>query len=294
MGSGFLGGTAGPRAVVLGLAVCLSGPAPAMSQISPPPAEAPERAPFADLAAALELDRLIDIMRAEGIAYGDTIARDLFGGAAPAGWQERVSDIYAADRMTASVAAALSDAVAGDDVAAMTAFLTQGPGARAVSFEIAAREARLDPDVERAADDAAALAVADDDPRIDLIDSYIAANDLIERNVADAMTSNYAFYIGLMDGGAMPGGVTEAEILADVWGQEVLIRQNLTDWHYSFLFMAFAPLEDAEIEAYTAFSRTVAGRQLNDALFAAFDDVFTQISRDLGQAAADFLVTQDL
>ncbi len=262
--------------------------APLLAQNAADPADA------ADIADALMLDDLIAIMHAEGVAYGETIARDLLGDAAPAGWAGRVGAIYAVEPMRRDVAAAFAGALEGDDVAAMLAFLADGPGARAVEMEVSARRARLDPAVEQSADDAAVLAVADADPRIDLIARYIAANDLIERNVADAMTSNYAFYLGLMQGGAMPPGTSESDLLADVWGQEALIRQNLTDWHYSFLYMAFAPLDDAEIESYIAFSATPAGQQLNDALFVAFDAVFTDISRDLGRAAAEFLVTQDL
>ena len=53
--------------------------------------------------------------------------------------------------------------------------------------------------------------------------------------------------------------------------QNIDIRQNTTEWVYSFLLLAYEPLEDADLETYIAFSETGAGQDLNAAMFAAFD-----------------------
>ena len=58
--------------------------------------------------------------------------------------------------------------------------------------------------------------------------------------------------------------------------------------------MAYAPLSTEELGTYTEFSRTEAGRALNAALFAGFDTVFTDVSRQLGRAAGTELTGQDL
>ena len=108
------------------------------------------------------------------------------------------------------------------------------------------------------------------------------------------MNSNYAFYIGLLDGNAFPRRLSENEVLADVWSQEDEIRDDTTEWVYSYLLMAYQPLSDEDLEVYTAMSRTEEGRALNRALFAAFDDVFVDISRNLGIAAARFISGQDI
>jgi hypothetical protein len=81
-------------------------------------------------------------------------------------------------------------------------------------------------------------------------------------------------------------------MLAEVWGQEPELRRDTIEWLYSFQLSAYAGLQDADIEAYSAFSATPAGANLNAALFAAFDEVFNQLSYELGEAAAGFIAAR--
>ena len=163
-----------------------------------------------------------------------------------------------------------------------------------VGLEVSARRALLDDAVEEASEDAAAIAAADGDPRLDLVAEFVEVNNLVETNVAGSLNSNLAFYEGLVAGRAFGGALTEEQILTDVWSQEADIRENTTEWLYSFLFMAYAPLEDADLDAYIAFSQTEAGEQINRAMFESFDALFTGISRSLGRAAAAEMTTQEL
>ena len=73
--------------------------------------------------------------------------------------------------------------------------------------------------------------------------TFIETNNLIETNVAGALNTNYAFYMGLMDGQAFGGALTEEQVLSDVWSQEAEIRSNTTEWLYAFLWMAYQPPE---------------------------------------------------
>ena len=109
-----------------------------------------------------------------------------------------------------------------------------------------------------------------------------------------AMNANLAFYRGLSESGAFPAEMTEDQMLSDVWAQEPDVRAETTDWLYPFLSLAYQPLSDDQLEAYIAFSETAAGDRLNGALFAAFDKVFTQISYDLGRAAAGQMQGEDI
>ena len=136
--------------------------------------------------------------------------------------------------------------------------------------------------------------MAEETELYDLVTQFIDANDLIETNVVGAMNSNYAFYQGLLAGGAFPYELTEEQVLADVWGQEPEIRQNTTEWLYSFFILAYQPLPQEDLETYIAFSETEAGAALNDALFAAFDGMFEDISQALGLAASRYMGGQDL
>jgi len=258
------------------------------------PAAAQQAATTEDLFQAMQLPQIIAVMREEGLGYGQELADQMFPGGAPADWADAVSTIYDADRMTAEVQAAFDDALAGQDLTALVAFFTTEPGATIISLEVSARGAMLDDEVEAAAKEIAAVAIADATPRYELISRFVETNDLIETNVISAMNSNVAYYLGLMQGGAMGGDVTESQLLSDVYRQEDAIRGTTTEWVYSFLLLAYDPLSDADLEAYIAFSGTPAGQAVNRGLFNAFDDTFKDISYALGVATAQFMVTQEL
>lgn len=243
---------------------------------------------------ALSLPEMITIMGQEGTEYGDQIARDILPGGVTANWIETVQEIYDTDRMEDTVRAAFHSALDGADVAPILSFFMAEPGKTIISLEVSARRALLDDAVEEASKEIAAIAMADETERFMLIDDFVTVNDLIETNVVGALNSNYAFYVGLASGGAFPSDLTEDQILADVWSQEAQIRQNTTEWVYSFLLMAYQPLSDGDIQAYTAFSETEAGAQLNRAIFVAFDTMFEDISKALGVGAASQMITQEL
>lgn len=249
---------------------------------------------IADLYEVLALPELLSIMSKEGMSYGADIAADLLPGDPGPEWTELVGAIYDIDRMEARVKADFAADLEGGDIDAMLAFFTSEPGRTIIQLEVSAREALLDEAVEEASIEAAGIALADDDPRMEMIKTYAATNSLVEANVVGAMNANYAFYTGLMDGGAFGQSLSEDEILADVWSQEPEIRKNTSEWVYSFLFMAYQPLEDADIEAYIAFSDTEAGQDINNALFTAFDGMFVDISRNLGRASSRFMSRQEL
>jgi len=127
-----------------------------------------------------------------------------------------------------------------------------------------------------------------------LVSEFVDANDLVEINVTGALNSNYEFYKGLMRGGAMGDELSESEILGSLWEQEPEIRQNTIEWVYSYSLMAYQPLSDDELRSYIAFAESDAGRDLNAAMFAAFGDVFDDISFALGFASTQVTLSEEL
>ena len=242
----------------------------------------------------LMLPDVIEIMRQEGVSYGDTIGQDLFGGPPTAEWAATVERIYDYGVMEGVVRQDFAASMDGADLAPMIEFFGSDQGQMIVGLEVSARRALLDDAVEEASEDAAAIAKADNTPRMGLVSEFVEVNNLIETNVEGALNSNLAFYGGLVDGGAFGGALSEEQILTDVWSQEADIRDNTTEWIYSFLFMAYQPLDDADLQAYIAFSETSAGVQINRAMFESFDRLFTGISRSLGRAAANEMTMQEL
>ncbi|MCF2903888.1 hypothetical protein L0666_02725 [Octadecabacter sp. CECT 8868] len=242
----------------------------------------------------LMLPEIIDIMREEGMSYGGTIGADLFAGEPSSDWDNTVANIYNQDVMLGMVREDFEISLSDFDLGPIIDFFGSDQGQMIVGLEVSARRALLDDAVEQASEDAAAIASADDNPRFALVGEFIETNNLIETNVAAALNSNLAFYNGLLDGRAFDGALTEEQILSDVWSQEADIRDSTTKWLYSFLFMAYAPLDDADLQAYIAFSETEAGAQVNRAMFDSFDRLFTGISRSLGRAAANEMTSQEL
>ena len=242
---------------------------------------------------ALQLADIIAIMREEGVDYGQDIDTDLLSSRGGAGWADTVDDIYDVDAMTDLVKRELAANLDGDSVDPAIAFFEGTLGQQIISLEVSARRALLDEALDEAAKDAATIAMADRTDRFVQLETFVTVNDLIETNVVGALNANYAFMTGL-ESGLMSQTATEEEILSDVWQQEPDIRRNTTEWVYSFLNMAYQPLDDAELDAYIAFSDTEAGQALNAAMFAAFDAMFTDISAQLGRESAVVLSGQDI
>lgn len=247
------------------------------------------------LISALMIPELIEVMSDEGISYADDIALGMFPDRAGSpDWDGVVAQIYDPATMLDRVRTDFTEALDGADVAGMISFYESDLGRKAIGLELSARQAMLDESVDEAAREASALAALDDTARHQQITRFVEANDLIESNVMGGMNSNYAYYLGLLDGGALDPSVTQEQLLSDVWAQEEGVRQSTGDWVYSFLTMAYQPLTDAELDAYTAFSETATGQQMNRALFSGFDGMFDDISYALGFAAAQMMVGAEL
>lgn len=250
-----------------------------------------------DVAAALRVPELMEVMRDEGVDYGKDLAGELFPDGSSTRWLDMVAAIYGAPAVRSRFDDVFAERLdtAPQDVPVILEFFRGDLGKRIVGLEIDARRAMLDP----AAEEAARLswsAMADDDRgRQRDLRRFAEVNDLIEENVAGTMNANLAFYHGLNDGGAFAGDrMDEDDILAEVRGQEPQVRRETEDWLMPYLALAYRPLSDAELDDYIAFSKSHAGQTLNAALFAAYGAVYAQISSELGRAAARVLAGQDI
>ena len=266
---------------------------PAQAQIVVPQ-QGQSRAEVRALYDALLMPEVIAIMRAEGLSYGEDLRAELFPGRGGNAWPAIVAQLYDSDAMN-TVVSQRFDALLGDaDVKPLVDFFTSERGARIVRLELEARRAMMDEGVEEAAKERFAELRDTEDGRLDAIESFVDANDLVESNIVGAMNANYAFYIGLMDGGAFAEEMTEEQVLSDVWAQEAEIRADTIDWVFAYLTLAYQPLAEDDIVVYTALSLTDEGQALNRAIFGAFDVMYTTISQALGQEAAQFIIGEDL
>jgi len=248
------------------------------------------------LARALQLDALFSVLREEGLSYGQTLEADMFPGGGGPQWAGDVDRIYDLSTLRTSFSAALEAELAADPetVADVVAFFASDLGQRVVGLEIEARRAFLDEANEEAARVAAENRFADRDPKVDLLTVFIEAGDLIEMNVAGALSGNLAFLTGMSEAGVYGEGLPADQIMSDTWAQEDQIRDDTTAWLYAYLGLAYEPLTEAELQAYVTFMESPAGQRLNAALFVAFDRVFRKVSYDLGRAAGIAMMGQDI
>jgi hypothetical protein len=253
------------------------------------PAAAATDAEIERLWQAMQMDTVLEVMRDEGIDYGHDLDRDMLGGSGGPGFAAAVDAIYQTEPMRARARADFAAELADDDVAPMVAFFETELGARIIELEISARQALLDPDVETASLEAVAALEADAAPRFGQLQEFTEVNDLVESNLMGALNASYAFYLGLNDTNAVADRVGEQDILTDVWSQEEAIRTDTQDWVNSFIGLAYQPLSDAEFDAYIDFSATPEGRQLNRAIFTAYDGLFVDVSRRLGRTVGTYL-----
>ena len=247
-----------------------------------------------ELVDALGLPEMLEIIRQEGVEYGEELGRDMLAEKAGSQWQERVADIYDLERNQTFVLSEFGKGINPGAVDEILAFFQSPVGVEIIALEVAARHALLDDDLSDANDVHVAELRDQKAPRIEQLAEFIRVNDLLEINVTSSLNSSFAFFTGLVDGGAYDQPLSEDKILQEVWSQEASIRAETETWLYGFLSMAYSPLTDAEMQAYIDFSETEAGKNLNIALFDAFNLMFDRISYALGAAAAESMKSEAL
>ncbi|WP_195820305.1 DUF2059 domain-containing protein [Roseobacter sp. MH60115] len=232
---------------------------------------------------ALRVPELVDALRTEGLSDAEGLNDDMLNGQGGAFWQEQVSQLYAPNAIEDSFYTALKTGMDPEALDVAVQFFDSLRGQRITALEIAARRAMMDPSVEETAADAFAD-LPEDDPHRRLLTAFIAANGFLDLNVALTMSASYQFSRGLADGGLLQ--MTEDQILAQVWESEQTLRTEAQSWLHGYFLLAQQPLEISDLEAYEAFSRSPAGKQLNAALFKGYENVFTDIAYGLGRAVA--------
>lgn len=260
--------------------------------VSVPAQDANRTDELATLFEALDVSGTIQIMREEGLQYGDQIAAEMLPEADAAAWAGQVSRIYSPPRMQRLVENEMTVLLEGVDLAPILAFFDTPEGRRIVELELDARRAFMDPEVDAAATDRAREARAEGRPVMSVIDEMISDSDLVDRNVTGSLNSNLMFLRGLADGGASDLG--EEDMIREVWAQSDQTRAETELWLGAFLLTAYAPLDHAELQRYAEFYRTEAGQALNSALFGAFNRMYDELSYLLGQAVADQLTSVPL
>jgi len=242
----------------------------------------------------MKLGKIISVMREEGLAYGASLGDEMMPGRSIPEWPSEVARVYDQDKMIDGMRDAFVATLGDRDMGPVVAFFESDLGQDIVELEYSARVAFLDEAIEEGAIAQYQDREVEDDPMLAAVKSFVATNDYVEANVAGALNSNFAFYTGMIDGGALSSRMSESDILADVWAQEPEIRANTEEWLYSYLLMAYQPLGVEGLNAYEQIMATAEGRAMNAALFESFDQMYVAISRELGQSVAGYMLAEEL
>ena len=260
------------------------------------PANAVSAEELQRLSRTMRMEEVFAVMAEEGADYGDTIETQMFPDRGGGTWKARVGAIYDPAYLLPIFTEAFNAALVGDPdtVAAAMAFFDTPRGQEILKLEIEARRALLEPDIKEEAQVLADTLKAERDPKLRLIRRLIEGGDLIETNVAGAMSANLAFFEG-MDAVGAPGVPMDRDtMMAEVWGQEGSIRTEVASWMIPYMALAYQPLSEADLKAYVDFSASPEGKLLNAAMVAGFDAVARKVSFALGQSAAKIMAGTDI
>ncbi|MFZ1467506.1 MAG: hypothetical protein WAT09_00850 [Paracoccaceae bacterium] len=281
--------------VVLATALALAPPlVPLMAQTAPTEQTTPASQIDA-LSQAMLMGDVFAVMVQEGQDYGTSIETQMFPGQGGTRWADQVAAIYDPATLQGMFEARLQEELADDPetVVAALAFFDTPRMQTILKLEVEARRALLDTAVEEAAEVEAERMQAARDPKMRLIRDMIKASDLIEMNVAGALSANLAFLEG-MASVRVPGAPMDREgMMTEVWSQESSIRDETSKWLVPFLALAYGPAPEADLQAYLEFAASPEGKRLNGAVYAAFDKVFAHVSYQLGRSAALMMIGND-
>ena len=240
---------------------------------------------------ALRTEELMVVLSDEGIAQSEELRDEMFPGRSQLGWRVMIASIYSPQRLETTFRAAFDTALQDVNVEPLLSFYA-GEGGRIAALELDARRAISSDDVEEAARQAFAELRVTDTDRVALLEEFAELNRLVDRNVAGALNANLAFFRGLGSGQGFE--MPEDQIVNDVWAREAEIREDTEGWIFGYMTFAYEPLSDAQLQSYVDMTATDAGRALNRALFAGFDALFQSVSFDVGAAAAQYSMGDDL
>lgn len=239
----------------------------------------------------LRIAELVEIMRTEGYDYSETLNSEMLNGQGGSVWSAQINQIYNRERMIEVVRGTLSK-LPDAQLRQVNQFYGSSLGQRVVELELAGRHAMSQNELKEIAQEAYLSDFENDPESLEYIHKINQIADMIERNVTAALTANYRFYSGLVDGGAL--SLSEDEMLAEAWKQENEIRHDTKDWLMGYLILSYSSLEDDEKHALIEFMGSSAGKALNAAIFEGFSKMYADISYTLGAAVALNMIGSDL
>ncbi|MEL7099149.1 MAG: hypothetical protein AAGM84_10015 [Pseudomonadota bacterium] len=193
---------------------------------------------------------------------------------------ETIDRLHDPARLIETMRAGVSDRLDPDDAAQALSFVESEMGQRIARLEVEARQAMSNDDVE-----AAALAAAD--RADDAVVAMIELRNLPERNADISFNAQVAFWAGV--------AATAPDFdVPDIEGQRDAIAARSRTWVTGFYMLVASALEDGDLETYSAFWDTEVAEAWDDAVSAALEEMYSELSFATGQAVGRLLPQNEL
>lgn len=239
---------------------------------------------------ALNMADIISIMHDEGKRDAADTIEIYTGQMVDDGLNARIDAIFDTAEMQIVLINKTSEKMSDAHIAEATEFLNSDVGARANTLETTARRAISDDAIEEYA--LSQFNDASDLGRYTQFRDIIVALDLIDQNTYGAMGAQYVFMMELGKTNQM--ALTDADINELLRAGEAELRDGIRAWLYGFFNMAYAPLSDEDLATYIQFQQSEAGKALNSALFAGFNELSVRHAQKMGIMIAELMQVQDL
>lgn len=240
----------------------------------------------------LRLPEMVSILIDEGQDYGETLRQDMIPDMKKAVWATEIDRIYDREAILSVLRETLVKSLGPAQTDYLAQFFSSPDGGEITSLELSARRVMSHEDILSASAAEYKKLRTKNDPLVKQIEDMIRAGDLIELNVAGSLNANMMFYRGMMQGGAL--NWSDAEMMSEVWIQEGAAREEALEWVHGFSLIAYKPLSFDKMQDYVEMWSSDAGKILNKALFEAYNQIYADVSYELGQGVARYMASEAL
>ena len=247
---------------------------------------------ISDLYDALQMDRVNEIIRAEGIRDARGTGEAYLSTNSVERFVEQAKSVYQLDNMEKDFKRLLTENLSTSEANEILLFYRLPIGKLASELEVSARVAISETEIEEMAKTMLKEAKAIKNTRLNEIESVIKILELVEQNLIGAYAAQFAFMYELSKLGVLD--LSRQEMIDIITNDEEKLKGEILEWLMAFSHMAYAPMSDEEFRVYNDFSKSDLGILLNKALFSVYNEMAKDQSQSLANILGEFMISEDL
>ena len=247
---------------------------------------------ISDLYEALQMDRVNEIIRVEGIQDARGTGEAYLSKNTVARFVDQAQSVYQLETMEKDFKRLLTENLSISDAEAILLFYRSPIGKMASELEVSARVAISNKQIEEMAKIKFNEAVNLKNERLKELGSVIETLELVEQNLIGAYAAQFAFMYELSKLGLV--NLSRQEMIDAITSDEEKLKSDILEWLMAFSHMAYSPMSDEEFNVYNDFSKSALGITLNKALFSVYNEMAKDQSQRLASILGEFMKSEDL